>query len=85
MVNNIHNLANSKLKRQKSDMAFLKEKGLLPDFNLAEDKVFFFGDKTMPGGNDYPLAKKLKNVYQVSSWTETWETLVYLKEAKIAE
>lgn len=57
---------------------------ILSDFNLSEDKIFFFGDKTMPGGNDYPLAKKLKNVYQVKSWRETWETLSYLKESKTA-
>lgn len=57
---------------------------ILADFNLKEDKIYFFGDKTMPGGNDYPLAKLLKNTYQVKGWQDTWERLHYLQEAKIA-
>jgi phosphomannomutase len=57
---------------------------ILKDFDTKNDRIFFFGDKTQPGGNDYPLAKQLKNVYQVNSWRQTWETLQFLKEAKIA-
>lgn len=57
---------------------------ILVDFNLKEDRIFFFGDKVELGGNDYPLAKKLKNVYKVESWKNTWETLCFLKESKIA-
>lgn len=57
---------------------------ILKDFDLVNDRIFFFGDKTEPGGNDYPLAKNLKNAYKVSSWGDTWEILSYLKESKIA-
>lgn len=57
---------------------------VLQDFDLVKDRIFFFGDKTMPGGNDYPLAKQLKTAYQVKDWKETWETLCFLKESKIA-
>ena len=58
---------------------------ILKDFNLKEDTLYFFGDKTAPGGNDYPLAKHLKHVYQVKGWQETWERLKYLQEAKRAK
>lgn len=57
---------------------------ILQDFDLKEDTLYFFGDKTDLGGNDYPLAKKLKHVYQVKNWQETWERLYYLQEAKKA-
>jgi len=57
---------------------------ILSDFNLKKDKLYFFGDKTHPGGNDYPLAKRLKNVYTVKHWKDTYETLVYLQECKLA-
>jgi phosphomannomutase len=57
---------------------------ILKDFNLHNDKIYFFGDKTSPGGNDYPLAKQLKNVYTVKQWQDTWETLMYFQECKIA-
>jgi HAD-superfamily hydrolase, subfamily IIB len=57
---------------------------ILKDFDLKEDNLFFFGDKTEPGGNDYPLAKHIKNSYAVRDWRDTWERLLYLQEAKIA-
>jgi|TARA_B110000503_G_scaffold113062_1_gene169664 phosphomannomutase len=62
---------------------------ILADF----DKLiptYFFGDKIEPGGNDYPLAKALKDngfkgtSTQVKNWKDTWERLQYLQEAKIA-
>ena len=31
---------------------------ILDDFNN-DDKIYFFGDKVSPGGNDWPLAVKL--------------------------
>lgn len=40
--------------------------------------IHFFGDKTMEGGNDYPIAKILKSpdlVFQVDNWNHTWELL----------
>lgn len=45
-----------------------------------EDKLFFFGDRCDPGGNDYPLAKQIKNSYNVKNWRDTWERLEYLSE-----
>lgn len=58
---------------------------ILKDFDK-DDTLFFFGDRTEPGGNDYFLAKKLnqKNVFQVNDWTVTWEKLKHLQEAKQA-
>ena len=57
---------------------------ILQDFDQKEDRLYFFGDKTMPGGNDEPLAKLITNSYQVRGWTDTWERLGYLQEAKLA-
>jgi phosphomannomutase len=63
-----------------------KDKGqILADFKGVTDKIYFFGDKTDQGGNDYPLACKLKNWYKVASWKATWELLLYLQEARVAD
>ena len=35
----------------------------------------FFGDKIMPGGNDYTIAQYAKVCYNVMSWEETFEIL----------
>lgn len=56
---------------------------IINDFDK-DDRLYFFGDKTMPGGNDEPIAKLVKHSYQVKGWTDTWERLAYLQEAKIA-
>ena len=58
---------------------------ILEDFNK-NDKIFFFGDKMNPGGNDWPLASKLnkQRCYNVKDWRDTWERLAYFQEAKIA-
>ena len=58
---------------------------ILEDFNK-DDKIFFFGDRMEPGGNDWPLAAKLdeKRCYNVKGWRYTWERLYYFKEAKLA-
>ena len=40
--------------------------------------IYFFGDKTMKGGNDYPIASILKEpdkVFQVNDWVETYNIL----------
>lgn len=59
---------------------------ILNDFDLKEDRLYFFGDKMEVGGNDYPL--KIANFrgfnYQVKNWRDTWERLGYLQEAKLA-
>lgn len=50
-----------------------KDKGQV--YDLIEHPVIFFGDKTMPGGNDFPLADRCNGeddlVYPVSSWEDT--------------
>lgn len=42
--------------------------------------IKFYGDKTLPGGNDYDLAKVLEGgfhkVYQVENWQETYNHLM---------
>jgi phosphomannomutase len=55
-----------------------------------KDKLFFFGDKIEPGGNDFPLAEAIRkkragNVIPVRNWKHTFETLSYYQEAKIAK
>ena len=35
----------------------------------------FFGDKTLPGGNDYPLAISVDVAHRVENWEHTWEIL----------
>ena len=43
-----------------------------------EGDIWFFGDKTMEGGNDYPIANVLKEpdkVFQVDDWEHTYKLL----------
>jgi hypothetical protein len=51
---------------------------IVRDFS-AQDKLYFFGDKMDPNGNDYSLALKIAqgggNVYHVKDWRETWKIL----------
>ena len=35
----------------------------------------FIGDRCQPGGNDYVLAKKIKECKEVENWEHTWEIL----------
>lgn len=37
--------------------------------------IIFFGDKTRPGGNDFPLACVSDLTHGVEDWTHTWEIL----------
>ena len=40
--------------------------------------IWFFGDKTMEGGNDYPIANILEEpdkVFQVDDWEHTYKLL----------
>jgi len=49
---------------------------ILEDFN-SDDKIYFFGDRQEPGGNDYPLVKvntKGKN-FHVKDWHDTFDKL----------
>ena len=59
---------------------------ILEDFNK-NDKIYFFGDKIVEGGNDWPLAVKLdtKRCFNVKDYRDTWERLGYFQEAKLAQ
>ena len=52
---------------------------ILKDFNLDNDDIYFFGDKTQPGGNDYEIGYYLatagQKVNQVNDWEHTWTLL----------
>ena len=53
--------------------------------NYVESPIIFFGDKTEPGGNDYPLAAALENkdnceTIPVKNWEETKKELEKLYE-----
>jgi phosphomannomutase len=61
---------------------------VIPDFKK-EDKVYFFGDRVEPGGNDYPLAAAITKrgngmAMGVKDWEDTFERLAYFQEAGIA-
>ena len=58
---------------------------ILQDFDK-NDKIYFFGDRMEPGGNDWPLAAKLNNqrCYNVKDWRDTMERLQHFQEARIA-
>ena len=58
---------------------------ILEDFNK-NDKIYFFGDKMDPGGNDWPLRIKLndKRCFNVKDWRDTMERLQYFQDARIA-
>jgi phosphomannomutase len=37
--------------------------------------IVFFGDRTLPGGNDYPLACVADLTHAVEGWEDTWDKL----------
>jgi phosphomannomutase len=51
---------------------------IIRDFQPS-DRIHFFGDKVMVGGNDYTLAAEViklgGSVYSVKDWRETWQHL----------
>ena len=51
---------------------------IIHDFS-PHDKLYFFGDKMNPGGNDYTLALEVArsggDVFHVKDWRETWKIL----------
>ena len=53
---------------------------ILADFDT-NDRIIFFGDRTEPGGNDYPLVKaNTRGInYQVKDWRDTWSKLKELR------
>lgn len=60
---------------------------IIQDFDLSQDKLYFFGDRMDIGGNDWPLKNANTHGFNahVKDWRETWERLKYLQEAKIAQ
>ena len=51
---------------------------ILRDFS-EDDELYFFGDRTEKGGNDYTLAEGVKarggKSYKVDTWKDTWKLL----------
>jgi len=65
-----------------------KDKSQVLSLIPKEEKLYFFGDKNTPGGNDFPLAlaierQKRGTWYNVKHWQETFERLLILQEAKV--
>ena len=56
----------------------LNKAQILVDFS-DEDTLYFFGDKMDKDGNDYPLAQKIENSFNVSIWEETYDRLQLMK------
>ena len=52
-----------------------KDKRQVLEFIKPTGPVVFFGDKTLPGGNDYPLAISVDITHRVENWEHTWEIL----------
>lgn len=52
-----------------------KDKRQVLDFIKNNKPCIFFGDKTLPGGNDYPLAISVDVAHRVENWEHTWELL----------
>ena len=56
---------------------------IVKDFD-EEDKLWFFGDAIYEGGNDYPLAKVVKNHRKVTGWLQTKEYLEVFQDTGLA-
>jgi len=52
-----------------------KDKRQVLEYIKKDSPVIFFGDKTLPGGNDYPLAVSVDIAHRVENWEHTWELL----------
>lgn len=52
-----------------------KDKRQVLDFIKNDGPNIFFGDKTLPGGNDYPLAINVDVAHRIENWEHTWEIL----------
>ena len=57
---------------------------VIKDFDLQKDQLWFFGDAIYEGGNDYPLAKVIKNHRKVNGWQNTKEYLQVFQEQRMA-
>ena len=56
---------------------------IIEDFEV-EDRLYFFGDRMDPAGNDYSLSLEVDIAKSVKKWQETFELLQYFQEAKVA-
>jgi phosphomannomutase len=56
---------------------------IIEDFEV-EDRLYFFGDRMDPAGNDYSLSLEVDVARPVKKWQDTFETLKYYQEAKVA-
>jgi phosphomannomutase len=56
---------------------------IIKDF-WVDDETWFFGDAMHKGGNDYPLAQKVKHARHVTGWKQTREYLQILQDEGIA-
>jgi phosphomannomutase len=52
-----------------------KDKRQVLEYIKKAGPVVFFGDKTLPGGNDYPLAVSVDITHRVENWEHTWDIL----------
>ena len=52
-----------------------KDKRQVLNYIKKDVPTIFFGDKTLPGGNDYPLAISVDVAHRVENWEHTWEIL----------
>ena len=55
-------------------------KSQIIDYFDNDDTLYFFGDKTQEGGNDYEIARTISNrsnglVFDIESWRQTWRIL----------
>ena len=65
-----------------------KDKSQIIKHFSIKDKLYFFGDKMQPGGNDYPLGNlitehKLGDVFAVKDWKHTYKILNILSVMKV--
>jgi len=56
---------------------------IIEDFDV-DDKLYFFGDRMDPDGNDYTLSLEVDIAKPVKKWQETLELLQYFQEVKVA-
>ena len=65
-----------------------KNKEQVIDFLKAHEpgeKYYYFGDQIFKNGNDYNIAMRCDNRYQVRGWKDTYEILKFLQEARMCE
>ena len=56
---------------------------IIEDFDV-DDKLYFFGDRMDPDGNDYTLSLEVDVAKPVNRWQDTFEHLQWLQEMRVA-